>query len=112
MKYKKGKEKFLADTLSRAYLTGVHACKFSNELEDVDHTASLAIPAAQLQRLKEISASDPVMRALRDTIQGGWPPSRTGLPESVYPYFDIRDELVLQDSLIFKGAQLVIPAAM
>ena len=112
VKYKKGKEMFLADTLSRAYLTGVHACKFSNELEDVDHTASLAIPAAQLQRLKEISASDPVMRALRDTIQGGWPPSRTGLPESVYPYFDIRDELVLQDSLIFKGAQLVIPAAM
>ena len=29
VKYKKGKEMFLADTLSQAYLTGVHVCSFS-----------------------------------------------------------------------------------
>ena len=52
------------------------------------------------------------MRTLRDTIQRGWPPSKSGIPESMYPYFDIRDELVIQDNLIFKGPQLVIPAAM
>ena len=27
-------------------------------------------------------------------------------------YFDFRDELTVQDQLIFKGAQLVVPAAM
>ena len=112
VKYKKGKEMFLADTLSRAYLTGVHVCSFSQELEVIDHTVSLAIPVAQLQRLKNVSSSDPVMRTLRDTIQRGWPPSKSGIPESMYPYFDIRDELVIQDNLIFKGPQLVIPAAM
>ena len=62
VKYKKGKEMFLADTLSWAYLNGVHACSFSHELEVIDHTASLAIPVSQLQQLKDVSSSDPVMR--------------------------------------------------
>ena len=39
-------------------------------------------------------------------------PSKSGIPESLYPYFDIRDELVVQEHLIFKRSQLVIPAAM
>ena len=30
----------------------------------------------------------------------------------MYPYFDIPDELVIQDNLIIKVPQLVIPAAM
>ena len=112
VRYKKGKEMFLADTLSRAYLTEVSVCDFAQEMEAVDHTVSLSIPAAQLQRLKDVSLGDPVMRALKETIYRGWPLSKSEIPESTYPYFDIRDELVVQDDLIFKGPQVVIPAAM
>ena len=79
VRYKKGKEMFLADTLSRAHLTEVHACSFAQELEEVDHTAVLAMPAAQLQRIKDIVTNDPVMTNLRDTIQRGWPPSKSGV---------------------------------
>ena len=67
-RYKKGKEMFLADTLSRAHLTEVHVCSFSQELEVVDHTATLTMPAAQLLRIKDITFTDPVMTALRNTI--------------------------------------------
>ena len=52
------------------------------------------------------------MTALRDTVRKGWPALKFGLSECLYPYFDIRDELTIQDNLIFKGQQLVIPAAM
>ena len=112
VKYKRGKEMYLADTLSRAPVIGVHACSFAEELESVDHTTSLAIPTAQLQRLKDMSFHDPVMTVLKETIQKGWPSSKSEVPESVYPYFDFRDELVVQDNLVFKGPQVVIPAAL
>ena len=112
VKYKKGKEMFLADTLSRAHLTSVHACSFAQELQEVDHTTSLAMPAAQLQRVKDIATTDSVITALRDIIQRGWPNTKSGISENLYPYFDIRDELIVQDNLIFKGSQLVIPATM
>ena len=103
---------FLADTLSRAPLANVHTCNLAQELEEVDQTASLALPAIQLQRIQDIASADPVMTALRDTVRKGWPALKSGLSECLYPYFDIRDELTIQDNLIFKGQQLVIPAAM
>ena len=112
VKYKRGKEMYLADTLSRAYVGGVHACDFAQGLEKVDHSGALAVPPAQLQRIKDIATSDPVMTALRDTIRMGWPPTKSAVPEIVHPYFDIRDELIIQGDLVFKGAQLVIPVPL
>ncbi len=67
---------FLVDTLSRAHLTEVHACNFAQELEEVDHTAILAMLAAQLQRIKDIVTNNPVMTNLRDIIQT---PSKSGV---------------------------------
>ena len=32
--------------------------------------------------------------------------------ESVHPYFDIHDELTIQDELVFKGQQIVVPAVL
>ena len=55
---------FLADTLSRAPLANVHTCNLAQELEEVDQTASLALPAIQLQRIQDIASADPVMTAL------------------------------------------------
>ena len=52
------------------------------------------------------------MQALCETILRGWPECKCDVPECVLPYFDFRDELTVQDQLVFKGAELVVPAAM
>ena len=110
--YKNGKSMYLADTLSRAYLPEVHTCAFTEELKEIDHTLTLAITDDRLQQIKHVSSDDPVMQALRETILRGWPECKSEVPECVLPYFDFRDELTVQDQLVFKGAQLVVPAAM
>ena len=56
LKYKKGQDMFLADTLSRAYLPEVNASDFVAELEHVDHKQSLPVSNAHT------SADDPVMQ--------------------------------------------------
>ena len=48
VKYKRGKDMFLADTLSHAHLPEVHVCEFSRELEAVSPADLLAMPAEQL----------------------------------------------------------------
>ncbi len=90
----------------------MNQCDLSQELEEMDQTVSLALPTAQIQRIQDVAAEDPIMSMLRDTVRKGWPSTKSGIAESLYPYFDVRDELTLQDSLIFKGQQLEIPAAM
>ena len=112
VKYKKGKEIFLADTLSRAHPPEVHACEFAKQLETIDHAESLTMPGKQLHRFKQFSHEDTVLKPLRETILRGWPNSKSGVPESIHAYYDIRDELTIQDDLIFKGQQVVVPSAL
>ena len=112
VKYKKGKELFLADTLSRAYLPEVHACSIAEDFEEIDHTLSLQLPKERLQQFEHTSADDPVLQELRKTIQHGWPESKSEVPEILYPYYDFRDELTAQGNLVFKGPLVVVPAPM
>lgn len=112
VKYKKGKEMLLANTLSRAYLPEVNASQFTRELEEMDHRAGLSVTKDRWQQLRHAAADDPVQKMLRGVILQGWPESREEVPECVRPYFDVRHELTSQDEMIFKGQQLVVPAAL
>ena len=110
--YKKGSAMYLADTLSRAYLHEVNTCRLAHSLEEVDHTMLLAIPPDRLQKIKQASSDDIVLKELRSTIQLGWPEKKCSVKESVLAYYDIRDEFSVQDSLVFKGPLLVIPGSL
>ena len=63
------------------------------------------------QQLKNAAADDPVQQKLREVIRGAWPESRAQAPECVRPYIDVRDEVTIQDELIFKGQQIVAAVA-
>ena len=103
---------YLADTLSRAYLPEVNAYEEALEVAQVDHTSTLAVSTGQLQQLWQASAEEPVLDSLRQTIQRGWPQVRTDTPEPLTPYYDFRDELTVEVSLVFKGPIVLIPAAL
>ena len=115
-KYKKGTSMFLADTLSRAHLPEVCACdlELATNLEGIDHMAPmlLAVSKDRLIQIKHASTDDPTLQVLRETIQQGWPESKTEVPPAVQAYFDFRDELTIQDQLVFKGPRIIIPGAL
>ena len=71
VKYKKGGQLFLADTLSRAYLPDVSACDFALSLQDVHHTASLTFSDDWLQQFQHLSVEDPVLQVLGKMIRRG-----------------------------------------
>ncbi|PFX15885.1 Retrovirus-related Pol polyprotein from transposon 17.6 [Stylophora pistillata] len=62
VKYKKGREMLLADTLSRAYLPEVNATEFSRELEDVDHRSWLPVTVDCWEQLKNAATDDPIQQ--------------------------------------------------
>jgi len=112
VKFKEGKKMFVADTLSRAYLPAANTGDFAHSLEEVDHTVSLSLSTERLQQIKHASRDDPVLQRLRETIQRGWPQSKSDISECLHAYYDFRDELIVQDELVFKGDLVIIPAAM
>ena len=110
--YKKGKYMYLADALSRAYLPETEQVAEVQELEQTSHTESLAMAPEDVQRLKDAASHDEAMQVLCRTIQQGWPQHRAEVPDVARPYFDFRDQMTTQDQLVFKGAAVVIPAAL
>ena len=110
--YKKGKQMYLADTLSRAYLPEAKVGESALEVAGVDHTAMLTLPTERLQQLSHASADDPMLYELRKTIQQGWPECKSDITEALHPYFDFRDELTVQEYLVFKGPIVVVPAVL
>ena len=90
----------------------MNACVTALEISEIDPTSSLALTPDRLQQFKHASADDPVLQELRKTIQQGWPAHKSNVKEVLHPYYDYRDELTLEDQLVFKGPLVIMPAAL
>ena len=90
----------VAETLSRAYLPEVNSRIFVREMKEVDHSANLPVSDERSQQLTHVCADDPVLKQLHTVIQCAWPERKFDVPICLRPYFDLRDELVVQGNLI------------
>ena len=59
-------------------------------------------------KLTHVLADDPVLKQLHTVIQCGWPERKSDIPMCLRPYFDLREELIVQGNLIFKDRRLVV----
>ena len=48
---------------------------------------------------------------LKAVIQKGWPEHKSDVPSIIFPYFNMRYEMSIQDGLVFKGERVVVPRA-
>jgi len=69
--------RFVADTLSHAYLPAANTGDFAHSLEEVDHAVSLSLGTERLQQIKHASRDDPILQRLCETIQCSWPQSKS-----------------------------------
>ena len=125
--YKKGSELYLADTLSRAFLpertkqegsvddilsVDNYRGDAEKEVESIDMLHYLSVTEDTLNLIKQATEEDNRMKTLKTTIRGGWPVTKDMVPEELQEFFPFRDELSLQDGLVFKGERLVIPSGI
>ena len=102
IKYRRGLEMYLADTLSRAYLPHEHhPGKADQEVERIHSVNFLSVSEPQIQEIREETAKDAILQSLKAVILNGWPSQRESLPTELRHYFNIRDELAAQDGVIF-----------
>ena len=56
--------------------------------------------------------NDETMKELKNVITKGWPEDKSQVAESVKPYFKHRDELAIQDALIYRGERVIVPPVL
>ena len=110
VRYVPGKLMYVADTLSRAYITGEAGCGAPEDMEVLVHSLVENLPATidKLEQFRRAFAKDHVMQTLKQSIRHGWPQRKsTGSPE-IQAYWDIRDELHEAEGLLLFGERLVV----
>jgi len=109
--YEKGTEMHIADFLSRAYLSSTEH-PTGADFEHVNMTCFKT-------NLRPVAAGDTnqdregrTLQILKSVILQGWPAERNTVPAQVTPYYNIRDELSVQNGLIFRSERVIIPNAL
>ena len=106
VRYKNGSRMFLADTLSKAFLPAGEQDK--NEFETIKMMKYLPISEERLLQIQQDTKADDSLQVLKAVIQKGWPEHKSNVPSVISPYFNMRDEMSIQDGLIFKGERVMV----
>ena len=109
--YKPGKEMFISDCLSRAYLDETIEDLNSKELT-VNLLTYLAVSEEKRKVIQEETEQDSEMNQLRKVVEQGWPEKQEKIPKEIKPYWNFRDEITCMDGMLFKGDKLIVPAKL
>ena len=114
VRYVPGKLMYVADTLSRAYITGDAGCGAPEDMEVLVHSLVENLPATidKLEQFRRAFAKDQVMQTLKQSIRHGWPQRKSAASPEIQAYWDIRDELHEAEGLLLFGERLVVPASL
>ena len=126
IEYLPGTQMYIADMLSRAYLPSRNREEIPNsyifQLEkekaifthftNVKQVEFTNLSGGRHQQIKTATISDPILQTLPSTILIGWPETKEDVPNSIHQYWNIQDELTVQDGVIYKGMKAVIPTIL
>lgn len=110
--YRPGAQNHAADCLSRLPLPYDQNCSPDMEPEAVA-AVSVLLTAVPMSDFSDFCSSCPELCQLRNYMTKGWPASSKGLPADMMPYYKVRKELSIHESLVVRGSyRLVVPVQL
>ena len=119
VKYIKGSTQYIADLLSRAIPdNSVPDAEtksfdvFCLGLEDISYAEYTSVSHNTQTNIKEATAADPSLQQLKQIVTSGWPDTRENTPTSTQEYWNFREEITIQDGILYKGLRMIIPLSL
>ena len=126
--YQKGSRMFISDHLSRYpspavpkemkksddydIFTVSDENQLMKDIEEIDPSVYHNVTDKTLKKVAEATAEDENLLTLASLITYGWPCDKTQTPFNVREYWSYRDELSVQNGIIYGGTRVLIPIAM
>lgn len=111
--HRPGKDIPVADTLSRKSIEHQDS-SLMESMEAQVHTLISTVPVSdrKLLEIKDATAQDAQLTALRRATQNGWPNERRKCPPSIQEYWNHRDEISEMEGILFKGEKIIVPLSL
>ena len=112
--YLPGKQIYIADMLSRAYLpfTNSDQTAVFKELETINQAQHVRMLETTYQQIKKATCKDETLQHLISTVLAGWPVHKEDTPIHIHNYWSYRDEICVQDGILYRGSQVIISHCM
>ena len=123
--YLPGSQMYIADMLSRAYLQVDRTqCKRTpekqmfqlkqeqqlfEEIASINQVHYMRLSEGTHQQIKQCVLADPTLQTLMNTVTTGWPVSKEDVPPCVREYWNYKEELTVQDGVLYKGMMVIVP---
>lgn len=113
VKYVPGRELYIADTLSRAYLTG-NAGIVEPEFDFTVHALVCRLVGTEDRKIKlqEGTKTDPILLKVMEMCTSEWPKDNKSLVDDLKHYWKLRNEIFLFDGLLFLNDKIIIPKSL
>ena len=105
--YCPGKETTLADRFS--WLPNK---KTKEEINFNVRVNFVQFSAEKLTQIHQATKADPILCELRETILQGWPNTFREISKNLQPYWSYRDQLAIENGILMKSGQIIIPKMM
>ncbi|XP_058840279.1 uncharacterized protein K02A2.6-like [Topomyia yanbarensis] len=120
MQYVKGKDNLVADAISRApsdtlddgSMTKQYVYKILAGVEEVVLQNCLSISSERISEIIRHTASDEALQHVMEYIRRGWPKTIDDVPAQAKMYYKYRDELAVQDGIVFRNERITIPPTL
>lgn len=124
IEYKPGVEMFISDTLSRAMAkcsglgtayTRQDICSLQQEQDDAQHINQeeyLNVSDQRLEQIRRHTDRDKCLQSLESTVLAGWPDNKEFTPHCIREYWTFRDEVSVQNGILFRGQKVIIPKSI
>lgn len=112
VRYVPGKQQVLSDCLSRAPVDIAEPTSTDEEEIQVNLIDNLGLDNDSLSKFKSYTNCDETTQVVMDYVVNGWPSDKEVVDELAREYFSYREELSVEDGLLFKSDRIVVPRAM
>ena len=109
VRYVPGKQQVISDCLSRAPLSDTEPVSHPEDVIGVNLVDELAFESSTLKIFKDTLSVDETSRVVMDYVMKGWPANKEQVDDIAREYWNFREELSVEDGLLFKSDRLVVP---
>ncbi|GFO20542.1 Pol polyprotein [Plakobranchus ocellatus] len=115
VKYTPGSQIYIADTLSRAYMSDQSDMNNDDDeavLRIMSATVQLPATKQRLQEIRKASESDETLKKVKHHIITGWPSHRGTTEPKVQAFCNLRHNLHVENNIVFFENRMIIPEAL